>query len=430
LRGTYGQAQQNVKIKCTYDRVNEADMFDSQKMSIFSAGTLDSIKNDFCNPKNFNDLKNHANCQNYYRGKNTLNAEYLRRILVEKPTTWPDDQAMREIVLSVSLGVDPQTRQQTADAQDASALITAYCLTHNPNGWAQNANMRSFINHLFDSDAAAQTNDFLRSIASTIINTYCGGNPGAGTAECGCYNAQTKLFSGCSGHPEIPGCAEIDSINTALNAAPPAFASIIATLRSPSGIKPICVSEACVVARQNPGGQYLRTADAQTMDCSDNITLCMQSIKAGGSIAPGATINQSCSTVLNIQGNQVPAGGVNLNAQVQQVGNTITANQGQANSPGGLTLSTAPPGSVMVKGTAYKLKDFIIKPGKSKFVDSNIETPEKQKITLGGVVFCICCCCIILIIMMMGGDDEAAVPVGPSASNLAQERLSALLAKI
>lgn len=424
LRGNKGSAGTSVKIKCDYGGTpTETVLFGSTLSDYFDGNdTTDPIKTlrgDFCATKGFVNLQNHTNCQNYYRSNNNLNARYIELIKAEKPTTWPDDQAMREVVLSVSLGVDPATNAQTPDAQVASTMISKYCLVDNPSGWAQNANMRTFINQLYDSDAAtARTNPYLRSLASSIVNTYCGDASNQMKTECGCYNAQTKLFAGCVGHASIPGCAEIDAINTKLDAAPPAFASIIATLRSPAGIKPTCVSAACVEARENPGGAYLRTTDAQTMDCSDKITLCMQSITAGGSISPGATINQSCSTTLNIQGNTVPAaGGLNLNANIQQRGDNITVNEGDE-------LGTAPPGSVMVRGNAYPLNDFIIKPGKSKFVDSYLETPEKQKGALGGAFFILFCCCILLLLLgLSGGDDSPAPRPGLSPEAFARIRI-------
>jgi hypothetical protein len=398
IGGAKGTAGTGVKIKCNYTGTpSEAVLFSSTLSTYFDGGdTVDPIKTmraDFCSTKGFAALQASTNCQNFYRANNNLNAQYIQRILSEKPTTWPDDQAMREMILNVSLSTN------AAEATQGATEINRYCLTTNPSGWAQNANMRAFINHLYDSDPAAKTNADLRQHASTIVNTFCGNTGNQSKIECGCYNAQTRRFSGCVGNASTPGCAELDSLDRDLSKAPAAFSSIIATLKSPAGIKPTCVSAACVEARQNPGGSYLRTTDAQTMDCSDNISLCMQSIRAGGSIAPGATINQSCSTVLNIQGNVVPAGGINLNGNIQQRGDDITVN-------GGGQLGTAPPGYVMVKGTTYKLSDFIIKPGKSKFVDSYIGTPKKQKGAIGGMIVILCLCMAIVLIAMFSGEDE------------------------
>jgi len=417
--GAHGTAATAVKIKCTYTGT-PTDPFAQDAINAFAnAPDLDALQQNFCNVQSFSTLANpQSSCHGYYNGKNNLNAQEIVRILKEKPTSWPDDQSMREAVLNIALGVY-SNGDSTPDATTAINMIQTYCLQTNPQ-WPANDNMRAFINSIWsDTGTNSRTNVHLQSMAGTLVNTYCG-TAGQTDPACGCYNAVQLQFDGCKTQGNVPGCAEFAHLNSAFSQAPTEFASIIAHLEQPQFMKPQCVSSNCATANLNPAGPILRTAAMSTFTCQDNESVCLESLKVGGSVAPGATINQQCSSVFNVaQGTVIQA--TNNNGQLSGSATTVG---GPAGSPGGapITTSTAGPGKVMVQGQAYDLSDFLVQPGKSSFIDKTLPTPTAQKLALGGCIGLVfICCCLILLLLLSGGQDA---PSGPSSGNFLAARLA------
>jgi hypothetical protein len=384
----------------------------------------------YCDAQTFSTLYNtNSTSHAYYNGKGNLNAQYLVRILREKPNTWPDDADMRTCILNIALGT-LSNGTPAADASSAITMIQTYCLITNPQ-WPTNVNMRTFINSLFTNQAGNnKTNANLQAMASTVGGTGTGGYCANATNQtkdaCGCYNAVRLQYDGCKTQSGTKGCAEFAHLNTAFRAAAPQFAPIIAHMETAQFLKPQCISQACATANQNPSGDVLRTADTASFTCIDTEVICLQSLSVGGSVAPGATINQNCSTSFNVAGGTVIQA-TNNNGQLTGTATTVGApGSGPAGTP--IVTSTAPPGEIMVQGKAYKLSDFLVKPGKNKFVDKTLPTPNAQKGALGGCIAIVFICfCLILLLAVSGGDEG---PSGPSNANIlaAQSRGSAMTA--
>ena len=412
-------------VVCKYSAITPTDgtnLFNDSKMAVLTDGG-GQARSDFCAPQTFATLFAGGNCPNYYSGKNTLNAEYIVRILREKPSTWPDDQQMIDTVLTISLGVY-SNGQPTPDAQSAINMIQTYCLQTNPS-WVTNTSMRTFINSLFTNQQGnSRTNANLQAMASTLVNAHCGTAPSSDPA-CGCFNAVNLQFDGCKTQGGVAGCAEFAHLYTAFSQAPSQFAGIVAHLEQPQFMKPQCVSGACATANQNPGGAVLRVADTASFNCQDNETVCLESLSVGGSIAPGATINQQCSTSFNVaSGTVIQATNNNgtLTGTATPVGTPPAATPGGTPPAAPITTGTTPPGQIMVQGTAYNLTDFLIQPGKNSFVDKTLPTPTEQKAALGVCIgLILCCICLIIIMALAGGGEES---VGPSPQNMRLARLA------
>ena len=96
---------------------------------------------------------------------------------------------------------------------------------------------------------------------------------------------------------------------------------------------------------------YLPPTTLTALACKSDIQLCLQSVKVGGSVAPGATINQNCSTTIGIGGTvpRDPSAPPPSNQGFQNV----QAVQANANAPGGGTLAavSSPGGSSTQVGT-------------------------------------------------------------------------------
>lgn len=433
----------NTKVVCQYNSVSESVMWDDGKMAAYfggssTTGTTKQVRLDWCDTNaTFSSLTTRNDkCASFYSANGVKDAKILVRIHTENEQNWVDNQAMREQILAIAAGNGPSK-------SDAVQFITSYCLTYHPDTWPDNLNMRTYINNMYSTSPNTLTDGNLKTTASTIIDVFC--RTYQNSERCECKNAINQGITGCVANPGIPGCAELKTFSDNLSGAPDAFNALVGSIRQTA--KPICMSSACRTAATDPTSKYLRTANDVTLTCPDNINLCLSSIKVGGNISGNAKIVQDCSIAVNYTGPNPmtpPAGGLDLSGGAQ----AITQNAGQPNetttlsatdatftsSPAGSSPTASPglnPGYVMVKGTAYKLGDFLIQPGKSAFVDSNLETPGKQKRAIGGLIFCICCCCCLLLLMMMAGGEQGPVgPVGPSAANLAQERLNAILGKL
>lgn len=421
----YATGQGNVGVTCTYNSVPQSVMWDDGKMAGYfggnnTSGTTQEVRKDWCdaNATYASLATSNDNCARFYTANGNLNAKYLLRIISEKATTWPDDQAMRERVLSIAVGSSPS-------AGDAMNMINQYCLVDNPE-WPENNNMRTFINNLYSSGPNVQTNQDLKYAASTIIDHYCQSHQSS--ERCACKNAINQGISGCVANPNIPGCADLVQFNDNLSGAPDAFNSLIGSIRQSA--KPICLSSACRTAATDPAGKYLRTADDVTLTCPDNINLCLSSVKVKGNISASAQIVQDCSIAVNYSGPNpmTPAsGGLNVSGGAQAIqdstGTRVTATPATTtyNTPSPASTGGAPPsspaGTPVTTGTDGSTL-LITNPA----VANVLNTKTKQYGAIGGCIFIIICLCIIIIALMSG--DDSGGPSGPSASNIALARLA------
>jgi hypothetical protein len=227
--------------------------------------------------------------------------------------------------------------------------------------------------------------------------------------------------------------------------APAIFAPQIASLKS--YITPNCAVGACVSAATSATSAYLPPTTLTALACKSDIQLCLQSVKVGGSVAPGATINQNCSTTIGIGGTvpRDPSAPPPSNQGFQNV----QAVQANANAPGGGTLAAvSSPGASSTQVATTGTPDG----GLSQTVTSNTpvgigstggpvsytspapaatptpassptvpsDNTQKYALAAGGGLLGLsfsCMCCIIIIVLAMlifgGGNKPAAPPVIP-----------------
>ena len=416
----YGTGVNGLQVFCGYNSVPQSVMWNDAKMAGYfggnsTSGTTQQARRDWCDANaTYASLASpNDNCAGFYTANGNLDAKYLLRIIAEKPTSWPDDQAMRDRVLAISVGSSPS-------AGDAINMINQYCLVDNPE-WPENANMRTFINNLYSSGPNVKTNQDLKTTASTIIDHYC--QTHQQSERCACKNAITQGISGCVADPSIPGCDDLKQFNDNLSGAPDAFNSLIGSIRQSA--KPICLSSACRTAATDPAGKYLRTADDVTLTCPDNINLCLSSIKVKGNISASAQIVQDCSIAVNYSGPNpiTPAsGGLSVSGGAQAItdssGTRVSATPATVTTTPGSSGPGTPTGTPAPSTGSDESKLLITNPA----VANVLNTRTKQYGAIGGCIFIILCCCCILILLMSGGDSEG--PSGPSALNVSLANLS------
>ena len=447
LRGTYGQAEQNVKVKCTYGSINDVSLFSDSAMSIFPTGTRDQARDERCAQYNFTALKaDSTTCQPHYNSKGLYDYQLLKRVVTEGPT-WITNVAKRQHVMTcitssnVSLSLDAGNlflhRIQGINIPGqtyAGATVTQP--TDMKDTWGQYSEIVGFINQLLRTPAEAVGAVVPASIQTMVIaaiRTYCTAH--SDQSACSCFNAVKQATGGpdpitrCgTTDAALPGCDDLKYLNDAFNSVTsPNLAPFVLNVKA--AFKPRCYSSACVAADMAGSQDILRPEVYQAAACNSNLNVCFGSIKAGGNISGDVNIQQNCAAGTN---QAIPS---QLTSTRDSSGETVTVGGG-AGSPGS---SSGPSRQGCVNGTCtqgdvtFQESDLVIKPGTNGFVDEYLPTPNKQKGAIGAIIFCICCCCCLLLLMMMGGGGENSVqsgPVGPTATNLAQARLGALLAKI
>jgi hypothetical protein len=390
---------------------------------------VDPIKQKYCDTLSFTQLQGDpSKCQTFYTGKSgsdAVKARYLELIKAEKPNNWPDDPAMLSMVLTCMVG-------NGASATTAKDMLGTYCLITNPN-WPDNQTVRTFVNNLIQNADPTKTNQVLQQFATDLCLQYC--RTHGSSTHCAVWNAAVNLgYNGCGldVNKDVPGCRGLYDLKQTFRRAigsSPDLATVITPIEN--AIKPLCFTAESKAATASPSSDYLRTGPIEVGYCNETINLCLQNVTVGGDMK--GTLRQSCNIELDVatpntggiptvlQTTTDAAGGVTVN---NQQGPDAAANA--AGTPSGVTST-----GLIVNGQNIDISKLLVKPGKYAFVDKYLPTPEKQKGALGGIIFCIiCCCCLMLLMIMSGGDETPMGPVGPSANNLAQERLGALLAKI
>lgn len=393
VRGEGGAPRDNGRIMCTYSTVNETDMFNTTRIAVFPAGTVSTIKTNFCNAKTFAALSTHTNCKNFYNQTNTdgLNVRYLALINQEKVNSWWTDTAMLATMLSILI-----TGSASGSSRDALTMLTNACLPTNTT-WPDNDSLRTFINELIDPLDPAKSNANLRSAAVGYSQAFCRANPAS--PHCGCWNAaQLQQYAGCrqDANKDLPGCGGLydlsNTFKTAL-ASSPSLASVITPIEN--AIKPVCFAAECKACASSSANVNLRTGSTQT--CTDNINICLQNVTVRGDMK--GTLNQAC----NINLTAPNTGGIPTTLQTTTNG----AGQATVNASSGpdATSSTV---SRTVDGKTVNIADLPIKPGQSAFVDKYLPTPEKQKMAIAALL---CCCCILILILILGGNAPQQNPM-------------------
>jgi hypothetical protein len=324
-----------VRLQCTYSSITNP--FDQQAISAFTgtgASDLTTIQKAWCDAKNYANLKS-GPCVGFYTNTtHDYDLQQVIRIQLENPTgQWANNSEYFQIVMQVASG-QSSVGSSVGGKQAAQAMIINYCAVQNPNGWADNDSVRTIINS-WALQNSLDIGDDCRHTAESIILDFCTRN--SGSSHCDCFNANkfgTNIFTACQGNT-TGACTDINNLASSFAVAPAIFAPQIATLKS--YITPNCAVGACVSAATSATSVYLPPSPLTQLRCDSSISLCLQSVKVGGSVAPGATINQNCSTTIGIGGTvpRDPSAPPPSNQGFQN----IQAVQANANAPGGGTLA-------------------------------------------------------------------------------------------
>jgi hypothetical protein len=288
----------SVYLQCLYSSIDNP--FDPTSVSSFTGqgGTnATDIQKTFCDLQKYNNVI-YGPCANFYTNiTRDFDYQQVYRINEEKPGgAWATIRSYIETVRRVATqtgGVTTATG--TSLAQN---MITTYCIVNNRAGWVDNTVIRQIINEwALNNNSTVST--ALQQQAEDIINNYC--QLAGGTAHCDCWTAYkygANIFTSCQGKTSR-ACTDINNIAAAFASAPSVFAPQVASLKA--AITPQCAVGACVSVIQNASSIYLAPDTFSKLNCPSNIQLCLQSVTIGGSLAPGATINQKCqSTPFNL----------------------------------------------------------------------------------------------------------------------------------
>ena len=420
-----------VRLQCTYSSITNP--FDQQAINAFTgpgASDLTTIQRAWCDAKNYSNMKG-GPCVGFYT--NTTHDYDLQQVIrIQNENTngeWINNSEYLQIVQQVA------TQSTGAGKQAAQNMISNYCLIQNPNGWADNDTIRAIINS-WALQNAGNIGDDCRLVATGIIGEFCRRN--SGSSHCDCFNATqfgTNIFNACQGNTTT-ACTDINNLATSFAVAPAIFAPQIATLKS--YITPNCAVGACVSAATSATSVYLPPSPLTQLRCDSSISLCLQSVKVGGSVAPGATINQNCSTTIGI-GGTVPQDPSASNQGFQNV----QAVQANANAPGGGTLAavtspgasstqvatTGTPGGglsqtvtsntpVGIGSTGGPVSYTSPAPAPAPAIPISFQTAtteQKAALAAGGGLLglsssCLCFICIIVIVMLIFGGKGPAAP--------------------
>lgn len=437
-----------IRLQCVYSGITNP--FDQQVLNTFT-GTgatpltgVGQLQNQYCDTKMYNDVKT-GPCSTFYTSV-TKDYDYqqVKRINEENPNgAWISNSEYLQIVQQVATGT--AIVASSLGKQYAQNMIANYCLVQNPTGWADNDTIRAIINS-WALQNAANIGDDCQLLASGIVSHFCQTNPTS--SHCDCYNATqfgTNIFNACQGKT-IGACTDINKLAASMAQAPSIFSAQIATLKS--YITPNCAVGACVSAATSTVSTYLVPSPLTQLACKSDISLCLESVKVGGSLLPGATINQNCSQTIGLPGNVPSQPSSNQGFQNAQ------AVQANANAPGGGTTAAvlSPSGSsttVSTTGTpSGGLSQTITSNQPTTAVSSgpapvtqgpavqgpaaqgpasspaststqNIQITDQQKAAAAGIAgissflsfFCFIGFCILIVVLLSRGDSKPAKPM-------------------
>jgi len=253
------------------------------------------------------------------------------------------------------------------------------------------------INNVFKSTLSRD--DVNKQVASNLVRNFCAADPTSD--KCACWNATQNGYNCISDASKstLPGCVALKRDFGSL----PSSASVVSA-------DTFCASNDCV-GRALRDAVFMPAARAPSQSCP-SIQACIQSFNNAN--LTGAQIDASCEQTLNITPGTTPSG-------------TTPSGTTPTTTPSGTTPTTTPSGTPTTTPsgtpTAPDSKEGLW----SLDAIPGVNTKPKQI----GFILCIlffCCCCLVIIgfAAMSGGGGSAApaAPVGPSAANLAQERMA------
>ena len=241
-----------------------------------------------------------------------------------------------------------------------------YLCKNDPN-WFQQTSCRTAFNN-----AVKGTNESLRQQAKDSISAYCNTQAGETQADglCGCANVMKYASQCLTTKATIPGCRELKAtVGDLPPGAQVAFAD------------KFCASDVCVT--QALGNAALLPDYTPGKQCP-NITQCVQDFRNAN--FQGSQVDASCKNTVNITGVAPPAPAA---APVPAAAPAPAASTPAASTPA--AASSAP-----------------IAPGKSTFVDQNLNTPQKQ---YAAIAFIIVIIIIFACCMMSGGQKQGMDPM-------------------
>lgn len=431
-----------VRLQCTYSAItNPFDQFAINAFTGPGASDLVTIQKKWCDAKNYSNMKGGPCVGFYTNNTKDYDLQQVIRIQTENPNgEWVNNSEYLSIVQQVATG-SSTSGSTVVGKQTAQNMIANYCLVQKQDTWADNDTIRAIINSWAKQDAA-NIGDDCRLVAAGIISTFCRRKPGS--SHCDCFNANqfgTNIFNACQGNT-TGACTDINNLAASFAVAPAIFAPQIASLKS--YITPNCAVGACVSATTSASSPYLSPSTLAAMACKSDIQLCLQSVKVGGSVAPGATINQNCSTTIGI-GGTVPRDPSAPSPSNQGFQN-IQAVQANANAPGGGTLaavsspgasstqvtttgtpggglsqtvtSNTPVGIASTGGPVSYTSPAAATPAPAPSTTVTTDNTQKYALAAGGGFLglsfsCMCCIIIIVLAMLIFGNKPAAPRVVP-----------------
>jgi hypothetical protein len=410
VRGNGGNSE-SPQVQCVY--LSIANPFDAQTQQVFNgpgASSLSNLKRQYCDGLNYNDMltKNAGQCSTVYT--TDYDFQQVLRINNENPNgAWVSNNALLQVVQQVATGSTGGnvTVSSSIGKQYAQNMITNYCLVTNPNGWADNDVIRAIINSWVLQNSG-NIGDDCQQAALDVVNHFCQTNPTS--SYCDCYTAMKlavspgpNIFTACKGNTSN-ACSEIHTLADSMAQAPSYFTPQIATLQS--YITPNCAVGQCVSAAYDGSSRFLPPSKFAQLKCESDIRLCLSSVKIGGSLMPGATINQNCQQTIGLPGSVSSSNQGFQNAQAVQAGGTLVATSSPSGTTTGTTTTSTPSGTVQ-QVTAPP-------PGLP-----TVAIPQDQQVAAAGAgagllglssSSLFCCCCVIIVILLLSMNKKQPAP--------------------
>lgn len=423
-----------IHLQCVYSTIT--DPFSQQALNTFTgtgSSVLDALggpQNQACDNLTYSQLITNSNCQGFYNTK-TTNYDYQLVFRINEENSkgeWATNPQLLQIVQQVAMGIQVSGVTSTSSQGQSLAqnMITNYCLVQNPTGWVDNDNLRAIINNWVLNSTGNPQFQSVQQSAQDIVSHFCS-SVSPTSPHCDCYNAfklattpGPDIFTACQNNTSN-ACSEIHKLSDSMAQAPPYFAPQIATLKS--YITPNCATGQCVSAAYDGTSQFLAPSTFAQLQCKSDIHLCLESVKIGGSLAPGATINQNCTQTIGLPGNVSNQGF--QNAQEVQAGGTVAAVSSPAGTSTGVTTTSSPSGTLQQQVTASAPVTTGSTGGPVSVTvaptpgPSTVAISQNQEVAAAGTGIGLLglsssslffCCCVIIIILLLSMNKKQPAP--------------------